>query len=33
MEIENKEIENRNRYEALDESKKDMERMNNDKIS
>ena len=32
MEIENKEIENRNRYEALMESKKDMEKMNTDKI-
>ena len=32
IEIENKEIENRNRYEALMESKKDMEKMNTDKI-
>jgi hypothetical protein len=32
MEIENKEIENRNRYEALLEAKKDMERMYEDKI-
>jgi hypothetical protein len=32
MEIENKEIENRNRYEALLESKKEMERMNEEKI-
>lgn len=32
MEIENKEIENRNRYEALLEAKKDMERMYDDKI-
>jgi len=32
MEIENKEIENRNRYEALLDSKKEMERMNEDKI-
>jgi hypothetical protein len=32
MEIENKEIENRNRYEALLESKKEMEKMNTDKI-
>lgn len=28
-----KEIENRTRYDALFESKKDMERMNEDKIS
>jgi len=33
MEIENKEIENRNRYEALLDSKKEMERMNEEKIS
>ena len=32
MEIENKEIENRNRYESLLEAKKDMERMYEDKI-
>lgn len=32
MEIENKEIENRNRYEALLDSKKEMERMNEEKI-
>lgn len=32
MEIENKEIENRNRYEALLDAKKDMERMNEEKI-
>lgn len=32
MEIENKEIENRNRYEALMDSKKEMERMNEEKI-
>jgi len=32
-EIENKEIENKNRYDQLLESKKDMERMNQEKIS
>jgi len=32
LEIENKEIENRNRYEALLEAKKDMERMYEEKI-
>ena len=31
--MEYKEIENRNRYEALLEARKDMERMNEDKIS
>jgi hypothetical protein len=32
LEIENKEIENRNRYEALLDAKKEMERMNEEKI-